>query len=174
MIEAFPAEQKWVICPLEEICKYKNEDVIYSFLDRFDLTYDETDDLFKETYKWLWLCAKAQSQGFGALHINSDLRILDQAWHTFVLYTKEYHEFCRKHFSYFVHHKPTTYKEKVYHAEMVQHESFRLEKKLREEKFHEYVLDNLGKETLYKWFIEYPRRYSTEKINILSKKVYNI
>jgi hypothetical protein len=158
---------------LDEVLSYRNEDVIYALLDKFDITYEESEDLIKECYKWLWLCAKAQNEGFGMLHINTDLRMLDQAWHTFVLFTKEYDQFCNNYFGKFIHHKPTTHVEKIRYVELLNEETYRNDAKAKVEKFHEYVLDNLGKDTLYKWFIEYPKKYPTERINGLVKQMYS-
>jgi hypothetical protein len=31
---------------------------------------------------------------------------IDEAWHTFLLFTREYEEFCRTHFGQFLHHHP--------------------------------------------------------------------
>lgn len=31
---------------------------------------------------------------------------VDALWHTFLLYTREYHDFCNKAFSRFLHHRP--------------------------------------------------------------------
>ena len=37
---------------------------------------------------------------------------MDEMWHTFVLFTKEYAAYCEEKFGRFVHHVPTTKAEK--------------------------------------------------------------
>ena len=33
--------------------------------------------------------------------------IVDEAWHTFILFTKDYHKFCNKVFGSYFHHSPS-------------------------------------------------------------------
>lgn len=33
-------------------------------------------------------------------------KLVDEAWHVFILHTQQYAEFCTKHFGRFIHHVP--------------------------------------------------------------------
>lgn len=35
-------------------------------------------------------------------------RIVDEVWHQFILFTKEYHEFCNRFLGHYMHHSPKT------------------------------------------------------------------
>lgn len=35
--------------------------------------------------------------------------LVDEFWHQFILYTRDYAEFCEKHFGRFIHHDPKNY-----------------------------------------------------------------
>jgi hypothetical protein len=159
---------------LEDVLEYKNENILYSFMERFDLPFEEITDIYMETHKWLWLCAKAQYENVGVLHVNKDLRIIDQAWHTFILYTVEYDNFCKKYLGKFIHHLPTTYREKLLFYEKVKQPDYLEGIKSREDKLYEYVLNNLGRDTLYKWFIDYPKKYPSATINSFTRETYPI
>ena len=45
---------------LHKLKELKNENVLNRFLNQFSFSYDEATDIFEETKKWLWLCAKIQ------------------------------------------------------------------------------------------------------------------
>src|SRR2546425_7422020 len=64
------------------------------------ITQAEAGTHFAELQKFLQVCASS-----GGIHAPS--RALDEIWHTFVLFTKDYGDFCLKRFGRFIHHEPT-------------------------------------------------------------------
>jgi hypothetical protein len=42
----------------------------------------------------------------GKRHVSMPSQIADDLWHEFILYTRDYHEFCRRAFGGFLHHTP--------------------------------------------------------------------
>lgn len=54
----------------------------------------------RELKRYLYLCAKHREQGWPM--VNS----LDELWHTFIIFTKDYHEFCRQLGVEYLHHQP--------------------------------------------------------------------
>lgn len=54
----------------------------------------------QELKKYLFLCAKYPNQGWPMI------TTLDELWHTFIIFTKEYHEFCRQLGVEYLHHQP--------------------------------------------------------------------
>lgn len=77
--------------------------------------------------------------------IHSEMREIDDMWHTFLLFTHEYTDFCKKYFKQFIHHVPNV-EEKKWVIPKIEVELNR---------YLSYVYDHLGEETLCKWFAEH-------------------
>ena len=63
----------------------------------------EALSLFREVVRYLWLAEMDQSCSWPMFSLR-----VDEAWHQFVLFTREYSEFCQRHFGRFLHHAPST------------------------------------------------------------------
>src|SRR5262245_15022848 len=96
-------------CSLEEALDYENEDVIHRFRTLYDMEFHEAEDIFHETKKWLWLIRQPDSP---PLAIVDGMLILDEMWHNFVLFTREYATYCHERFGRYLHHAPSTHQEK--------------------------------------------------------------
>lgn len=148
---------------LNEILKYNNQAVINRFLKTFNFTQLDAKTIFSECLKWLWLCAKinidrkADEENLpNNLLLDSDTIVIDEMWHCFILFTKDYYLFCESNFGFFIHHFPVKKNEKLtYNLE----DNYKLQ--------YEYIYDNLGEDTLEKWYVDFPAKYSP---NILNSK----
>ncbi|MDR7211437.1 hypothetical protein [Flavobacterium piscis] len=151
---------------LENMLLYSNEDIISRFRDMYNVDEDEAQDLFKETRKFLFIC---QLKG---IFIPDDLLILDEMWHNFILFTKEYHSFCGKHFGRYFHHLPASKKEKEEHKikNEANPDATMTEYLQKMEHLMSTTYDYLGEETVIKWFTEYPVKYSKENVKKLRKE----
>lgn len=127
--------------------------------ERYQKDYPENklkaNEAFREMLKYLWVCIKHKQETASPefqIMIYSEMKEIDDMWHTYILFTRDYAELCDKVFGQFVHHTPTTSAEK---------EKF---KKNKSEFMHQkkqalsYVYDNLGEETLITWFNQYFNR----------------
>lgn len=65
-------------------------------------TAEEAEALFREVKRYIVLTRSDRTK-IWAMH---SLRI-DEVWHQFILFTKEYAEFCQTHFGSYVHHCPS-------------------------------------------------------------------
>jgi hypothetical protein len=148
---------------LEEVLQYENGDVIDGFLKSFNVTKEEAQNIFKETLKWLWYCKQKESQG--SRTIDSSLLMLDEMWHTFILYSVDYFKFCRKHFSGYIHHQPTTESEIKKFKKMSA-----TERKEQKRKQFECVYELLGKDTFIQWYHVFPEEYPRDRVLELRKK----
>lgn len=150
---------------LKDMLSYHNEDILSRFTDMFEVTEEEARDIFQETKKFLYVC---QVDG---VFIPDDLLILDEMWHNFILFTKEYQAFCDRHFSRYFHHLPASKKEKEEQkAKNLQDpENARAEYVQKLEHVISTVYDQLGETTVIKWFQVYPETYSKENIKLLRK-----
>lgn len=149
--------------PLEQVLTYENIDVVDGLMKALDINKKEAECLFKEAIKWLWYCNQPKTKDHR--YIDKSLAIIDEVWHTFILYTKDYAHFCLTHFGKYMHHAPTSIAE----AKIV---SETPKKKLMEKKRKqlELVYEVMGKETFIKWYHVFPEQYSGEKIYSLRKR----
>ncbi|MFK8004843.1 MAG: hypothetical protein AB8H03_00670 [Saprospiraceae bacterium] len=162
---------------LSEVLTYQNEDIVYRFMDFFDLDLEASMDIFEETKKWLWLRAINKQRGLNSgkevtpLFIDGSLLIIDEMWHTFILYTIEYRNFCQENFGFFIDHTPTSKAAKHDYYKRVELDPEGLKKEQEEKLKYQYsfIYDHLGEETLVKWYGEFPEKYSLEIIKGLKK-----
>ena len=142
---------------LDEVLKYTNIHVIRRYEHDFHDNKLSSKDAFREMLKFLW-CAEKLRRDKQADPANTDLdftfflhhemREIDDMWHTFILFTKDYMEFGMRYFGHYVHHAPTTDEEK---SEMKLDKENMTE---QDKKQLSYIYDNLGKKTLEVWFAE--------------------
>lgn len=153
--------------PLAEVVQYKNVEVIRRFREQFPVSEREARSIFREMKKWLWLCASCPTPG--RLGITDPLLVIDEMWHTFLLYSREYHAFCMRSFGKFLHHAPTTTAEKARQRRRMQSHPERVALEVETEiRWQcETIVEQLGEATLRKWYIDYPRKYSPAKIRAL-------
>ena len=153
------------ISSLTEILNYKNENVVYRFQKLYAVTEEEAEELFTETKKFIYLAK------FGDVFIPEDLTMIDEMWHNFILFTKDYDFFCKKFLGKFLHHVPTSMQEEQSSALLDKEEATKAREAYlnRIEEMISLTYDQLGEETAVRWFSEYPERYSAERIKILRK-----
>lgn len=151
----------WKTCSVDRALKYQNDEVIYRFLMLWEVSFAEAQDLFLETKKWLWLCAQPEKQRLG---ITAPLLIIDEMWHNFLLFSRDYTEFCHDCFGRYIHHAPTPHSEKEEYKKQYESALSDLAEKNMQEQIEQYKLiyQKLGVETLIKWYLEYPERYDED------------
>jgi hypothetical protein len=163
------------ILDLENVLEYKNNAIVNKFTEKYDVSFSEAQDLFVECLKWMWLCAftfesnENSGTNYPKVFIDNTMIMLDEMWHTFILFTKEYQSFCEKYFGFFLHHSPTTKLEKdelrkrvILNRELVLQETYDKTKKQ-----YELIQELLGEETLKKWYIEFADKYTVNEIDKL-------
>lgn len=165
---------KYNIKSLDELASFKNNNVIYYFMENYGVTFDEGNEIFEETKKWLWLCATSKSiqvNGGKApvLFIDNPIIIIDEMWHTFILFTREYRNFCLDYFGQIVEHIPTIKAGRDFYNERlkIDLEKVQEERKALTERQYNFVYDHLGEETLLTWYRKFPEKYSIDQIDEL-------
>lgn len=78
---------------LQKVLCYETREVIFKFLDEYDVSEAEALDIFSETKKWLYLCHLSNGEDV-SISITEPLLVIDKMWHTFLQFTREYHQFC--------------------------------------------------------------------------------
>ncbi len=150
---------------LATLLQYSNEDVLSRFTDLFEVTEAEATDIFTETKKFLYICRQP------GVFIPDELLIVDEMWHNFILFTKEYQDFCALYFGGYLHHIPATKAEKSKQREQVATDIDTAKKAFNEKlaRFMSVTYDQLGHDTVVKWFQQYPAQYSKQAIKNLRK-----
>lgn len=156
------------VCSLSEALSYRNEKVLRRFLDIYAVPEAEARELFHETKKWLWLCARSLETKGPRLAVHAPLLMIDEMWHTFMQYTLDYQRYCLDRLGIFVHHLPANSGDKLRDRKRYEANPERFMKRYQASLKRQYgfIYDELGEEmgeaTLLKWYREYPKRYSLE------------
>lgn len=144
------------LCPLRQALSYRNERVVRKFRQQYRVSPREADELFRETVKWLWLAARsAQIPGAPKPAMLGAQRMLDEMWHTFILFSADYREFCLGHFGRVVDHLPSEGGDSRTREESLAYLT----------RVCDLIYQELDVETARRWFVEFPERYSLEAID---------
>ncbi|MGM9454806.1 hypothetical protein ACTAZI_15890 [Legionella bozemanae] len=140
---------------LRLLLEYKNPLVVERFKQNFPGFSASAEQLFTDMLKYLWLSVKHEydlkaNPGNPELQfipvMHEEMRPIDNMWHEFILITLDYHEFCNHYFGEYLHHVPNM-REKLQFTE----EDFTNQLEL----FLNYIYEQLGEETLTRWFNEH-------------------
>lgn len=161
MVSGCFSEEKMMLnfISLNTVLNFNPPDAI---LQRYEVDYPNNcltaRQAFTELVKFLWLVVKHgqekqlhddKSLDFDfMLHV--EMAEIDDMWHTFILFTREYTDFCNHYFGHYIHHVPTPITEK---NKVMENYAIFLQEKVHP--WLNYVYDNLGEETLKLWFKEY-------------------
>lgn len=140
---------------LKQLLKYKNSKIISRYRNDYPNANMPAKQALTELLKYIWLCQKHTadkirfpsniSLKFRCV-IHAEMEDIDKMWHTFLLFTKDYQAFCHDYLNgVFFHHQPLT-------TQTRNKSKIRYEKELR--RYLSYIHENLGEDTLVKWFKE--------------------
>ena len=127
--------------------------MLYRYSKNYPNNKFAPEEAFKELMKFFWLSLKHQDDkssfpGNRELDficgIHSEMKEIDDMWHTFLLFTKDYISFCKEYLGRFFHHSPTSEIEKA--------QITKIDFEVDFNRYVSYVYDNLGEENLLKWF----------------------
>lgn len=145
--------------PLDELLQYNNPLVIKRFKRNYPQYAEQAEELFSDMLKYLWLSRKHQLDlyQFGktqvhdfSCNMHKEMRVIDEMWHTFILITRDYADFCHLYFGEFMHHEPEVGDET---DDTVDIDIDRFEHELT--LFLSYTYDHLGEATVKRWFSDY-------------------
>lgn len=140
---------------LNALLQYQNPAVLKLYVQNYPDNKLSAEDAFQETLKYLWLSKKHQHERQSQPD-NSELpprcimlqsmREIDQMWHEFILFTKDYCQFCEDYFGEYLHHMPNIFDNMPVSRE---------EEAKEIAKLLPYIYDNLGEQTMRVWFADY-------------------
>jgi hypothetical protein len=131
---------------LADVLAYRNPGVVRRYCREHAATQQEAEEVFRETLKWLYLCYRSATdgpEGFACTML-PEIEKIDWMWHTFLLFTRDYAEFCERYFGMFLHHVPNEAED----AALPDDETLRAT--LQEQ--YAFVYDVLGEDTLTAWY----------------------
>lgn len=93
---------------IKEVMAYKMPDIIARCKKDFNYTDEDMQLLEKELKRFFILCILGSNSKSGIDMYSKDV---DNLWHTFILFTKEYADFCYQYHGKFLHHVPNLEKD---------------------------------------------------------------
>lgn len=140
---------------LEELLAYKNPAVLKLYVQNYPNNKLSAEAAFSEILKYLWLAKNHQMQQQSDVVDDTlpdrcvmlqSMREIDEMWHEFILFTKDYSDFCQQYFGEYMHHMPNVFDNMPISREKETEEI---------EKLLPYIYDNLGEDTMRIWFADY-------------------
>jgi len=83
----------------EQMQEYQHPVLLNKMQSELSISRVESEVLFDDVRKFLALCATTK-------HPLAPARSLDQGWHLFILFTKDYAQFCKAYCGRYIHHEP--------------------------------------------------------------------
>jgi hypothetical protein len=158
----------------DQLKQYQSDGVIRKFRDEWSVSEPEAKVIFDETKKFLFLAHHAQQQCI-SFEIDESILIIDKMWHTFILFTSEYSEFCNRFFGRMLHHVPFCRDHLVEKIRDLSDRGISLSeyKRTRLRQQIRIIHETFGVETIRKWYIEFGNTYSLQQLNIIQRPVYH-
>ena len=140
---------------LSDLLAYENPAVLKLYNQNYPNNVLSAEQAFEETLKYLWLCQKHAidaEKNIGNKDFPSQcfmprsMREIDEMWHEFILFTKDYSDFCAKYFGEYMHHLPNIFDNMPRPRDVIEADV---------EKLLLYIYDHLGENTVKIWFSTY-------------------
>ena len=148
---------------LAEVLYYSNASIHRVLQEAFEISDEEAEDIFRETKKFLWICALSRAESSidsvgvpAKIFVHKSMLVIDQLWHIFINHTRLYTDFCDQYLDGYVHHIP---REPGAKGPTEEENELQLS----------YIYDKLGEETLIKCYDTYEEKYSPANLQKLLK-----
>lgn len=134
---------------------YKHPQVVLRFAKENPGFAPQAEQIFEDLMRFFWagqvhelaLIKDPTNPDLNFTYImDEEMRSIDQMWHVFLLYTRDYMEFCDKYFGEYLHHLPDI-------VEKLPDDQAQFENNL--EKFLNFTYDTLGEEVIKRWYAEH-------------------
>lgn len=83
----------------DRVLSYENDGIVKKYSRDYNVSINTARDRFEELKKFLFICKKYEGSF-------SPSKVIDDIWHTFILFTKDYQIFCSQYLGGFIHHSP--------------------------------------------------------------------
>lgn len=159
-------DKLYTIPPLETVLGYKNEKVIKRFQSMYDLDNGLIHEIFEQVQIFLWISNKMKYEKNKVFTQLKAQVLLDEMWHNFILFTKDYTEYCNKYYGRFCHHDPCIETDQAEQSQYVCSEELK--------DIMYYINDQLGTDIVYKWYIEWSETYTIQYLHQRKKINFEI
>lgn len=151
--------------------EYIHTETILRFMDSFNITKEEAIDIFQEMKKLLDLMNHYGDSEYIFTH--EPLWIIDEMWHTFILYTRDYRDFCQTYFGKIIDHDIVDREKKqtIIEGLNTKNEDITQTVSSAVKRLYQLIYDYLGKETLIKWIDNYGKKYTISYMNSIRKPI---
>lgn len=89
---------------MDRVLGYEHPEFLRRLQHKLDLTPEQAEEMFSDLKKFLYLCGTAKVT-YGMV----PSKPIDNAWHEFIIYTRDYIAFCKQFFGEYIHHIPKNY-----------------------------------------------------------------
>ncbi|MFT5234867.1 MAG: hypothetical protein ACI8SK_000512 [Shewanella sp.] len=153
---------------IEDVLAYQNKDVTDRFIKLYGVEEVEAVEIFEDVKRWLWMASEARDQVENKpVVIERSLVVLDEMWHNFMLFTRDYGQFCNDFFGGYIHHSPmtadgiATVESELDGLSLSERKTASIEKKRWQ---YEFIYDQLGEQVFMRWYKQYPQRYTVKSL----------
>jgi len=84
---------------LTAVLAYQHKPLVNRLQKDLGITEEKAIQIFEDTKRFLFICGTYPGKW-------SPSREIDEGWHNFIMFTKDYTEFCERFFGRFIHHQP--------------------------------------------------------------------
>ncbi len=159
---------------LKRLLNYKNPEIVAKFCKNMGVEKSIGNRVFKDMLMFFYLCKRhhyltAQQRAGkvlkrtipAKLSVIDPMLLIDEMWHTFILYTPDYIAFSQKYFGHYFGHAPTPVlgTKSQLKQEMITRNELQL--------IVSFVWDELGEGVVDRWFVDYHREYTRLRIREL-------
>ena len=88
------------IANIEDVLSYKHPLLLHRLQAKEGLDGREATALMEDMLRFLFLCGTSEQ-------VYAPTERIDVAWHHFILFTRDYRQFCLHHFGRLIEHNPT-------------------------------------------------------------------
>ena len=147
------ARRRTVPAPLADVLAYRNADVVHRFVRDWQVSPKEANQIFKDLLRFLWATTRIA-------RLNPP-PIIDEMWHTFLVYSARYREFGMRYFGKPVDHEPRSLRQKRAVVKLWREARAQAAKRQAQalEREAAAVYDVLGPRVARRWYLDYGRRY---------------
>ena len=146
-----------MVALLETVLAYRHPGVVARYRRDQGGSEAEAQEIFVDLLAFLFLSARSADleDRTVVVAMYPEILKLDQMWHSFILHTRDYTDFCLRHFGFFLHHEPA--------APGTDEAASRRGGDAELRAFLSFAYDELGEATVRRWFVE--RRFSNADLS---------
>lgn len=98
-VEATVPVTELVAPSLDAVMAYEHPRLLTRLIEKVGLDPESARTTFEDMKRFLYLCAISDEP-------HAPTEQIDEVWHNFILFTRDYAAFCLEHFGFVVHHVP--------------------------------------------------------------------